>query len=77
MICQKYSKGFTIRCVSITILIYMIHLIEKMNTTFCGPTILWMGIGWDFGGKGGIKSLRIFTKFSAVNRFSMPVPTAV
>jgi len=29
----------------------------------------------DFGGKDGIKSLRIFSKPSAINGFGMPLPT--
>jgi len=31
----------------------------------------------DFGGEGGTKSLKIFTKPSAINGFGMPLPTTV
>jgi len=31
----------------------------------------------DFGGEDGTKSLRIFSKSSAINGFGMPLPTAV
>jgi len=31
----------------------------------------------DFGGEGGTKSLRIFSKPSAINKFGMSLPTIV
>jgi len=31
----------------------------------------------DFGGEGGTKSLRIFSKSSAINGFGMSLPTTV
>ena len=31
----------------------------------------------DFGGKGGTKSLRIFSKLSAINGFGMPLSTTI
>jgi len=39
---------------------------------FCGREL-----AGDFGGEDGTKSLRIFSKPSAINRFGVPLPTTV
>jgi len=53
----------------------VIHLIGKMNTALCCPTIPWKRIGKEFGGEGRIRSLRIFGKPLVINGFGMPLPT--
>ena len=56
------------------------HFTGEINTTFCGPTIPWEGIIRDFGRIGGIRSLRVFSDPSAINRFrvrlTIPFPSA-
>ena len=53
------------------------YLAGETITTFCGLTILWTGIDKDFGGGSGIKSLKIFSKLSTINKFGMPLRTTI
>jgi len=47
------------------------YFAEETITVFYGLIILWMKIGKEFWGEGGIRSLRIFSKFSVINGFGV------
>jgi len=49
----------------------------ETTTAFCGLTNPWEELVRDFGGEGGIRSLRIFIKYSVINRFGVYLPTTI
>ena len=68
MVCQRFTINMTSLC--------SFH--QKMDTgifvilPFQGKELVR-----DFGGEGGTKSLRIFSKPSAINGFGMSLPTTI
>ena len=53
------------------------HFVGEINTVFCGLTFLGRKLVRDFGGIGGIRSLRIFSKPSAISGFGLSLPNTV
>ena len=68
MACQRFTVNVTSLC-----------LFHRGNghKYFYSPTIPWEGIAKGFGREDGTKSLRIFSKPSAINGFGMSLPTTV
>jgi len=76
---QGCSKGFTVRDVSFghdSSDLWFI-LLRKWIQPFCGPTIPRTRIGRGLWWESRIRSLRIFSKFSVINVFDMPLATTV
>ena len=56
---------------------FVIISLGKQLQPFWGLTIPWTGIGKGFWRGSGNRSLRIFSKLSAINGFGMPLPTTI